>query len=347
MKAIILTFSKVNNRGANLQCFALLDYLRKKGITVELLDIQLPKPRNLIHQFDAIFNNILANRFRQQVKLNFTKKYYSYNDLKDNPPRADIYIVGSDQVWNTKITSKIDPRIYFYTFLPKTALKVAYAASFGTNEWYPTKYDKEIIESLKTFKYISVREDSGIAICKKEFGINDVAVVLDPSLLLTQDDVLSLFKIKPEKNQIFSYLLYNNDSITGIIEKVKNITNLPVIGSQTKKNLINKIKTIYTIPKWLSNIQCSNLVITNSFHCIVFSILLQKQFIAIPSAPGKSERILSLLRKLDLENRFILSKDQLDSLLLQQKIDYDKVNSKLSEERQMSIAYIDNIIDSL
>ncbi len=345
MKAIILTFSKVNNRGANLQCFALFDYLRKKGITVELLDVQLPRPRS-IRQFDAIINNILADKFRRQKKLNFTKKYYSYKDLNDNPPQADIYIVGSDQVWNTRITSSIDPRIYFYTFLPKTAVKVAYAASFGTNEWYATKYDKEIIESLKTFKYISVREDTGVAICKREFGIN-ADVVLDPSLLLTNNDVLSLFRIKPEKNQIFSYLLYQDNNIKSIIERARNIANIPIVGNLTKKSLINKVKAIYTIPKWLSNIQRSKLIITNSFHCIVFSILLQKQFIAIPSAPGKSERILFLLRTLGIEDRFILSRDQLDPLFLQRNIEYDKVNIKLSEERKKSRTYIDNIIDSL
>ena len=96
----ILTFSKVYNRGANMQAYALMKYLENRGAEVEFIDIQLPLSSGLnwhgrVFQF---FQNVLADKFRKQMHFHFTRRYLDSADLKNNPPKADVYVVGSDQV---------------------------------------------------------------------------------------------------------------------------------------------------------------------------------------------------------------------------------------------------------
>lgn len=347
MKAIILTFSKVENRGANLQCFALYNYLKQNNVEVEILDIQLPIKSNFIGKIQKNINNFLANNFRKEVELKFTKKYNTYDELKKDYPKADIYIVGSDQIWNTKITNTLDPRVYFLSFLPRHIKKVAYAASFGTNCWNKTIYDQEINDSLHSFTAISVREDEGVKICKDEFKLNNIYTVVDPTLLIDNDTLLRITNDKVNSNKqqyIFNYLLYKDDYTIKMVNKTKEILNLPIIGTPLKSSLKNITKNFYSIRRWLNNIKNAHFIITNSFHCMVFCILFKKNFITIPSEPGKSGRILSLLNKIHLTNRFISDIDQINISILKSPIDYDYVQTFLDSERNNAKSFINKYI---
>ena len=344
----ILTFSKVYNRGANMQAYALKTFLEKNGAKVLFIDIQLPKSKTLNFSgyiFD-FFQNALSKIFRVQTKFKFTKKYSNSYELKKDPPIADVFVVGSDQVWNPDITKNLGSLTYFFDFLPNKAKRVSYAASIGTKEWKHNELCAPIKECLKKFNAVSVREDSACEICKSMFDI-DAKVVVDPTLLLSEQDLRSIIgRKKNVENTTFTYLLYNDERITDYVKTIHSLSgNITLKGLTNSK--LSKILNIYTIKRWLKKIESSNLIITNSFHCMVMSILLHKNFVVIPPYPGRETRILSLLNKIGLCDRYIDNIYDEDNILnlISSEIDYKKVDEQICLLRKESEAFIyDNIL---
>lgn len=347
MKAIILTFSKEDNRGANLQAYALFSYLKRNDIIVDFLDIQLPdKTINLKGRILRTINNFLAGRFRMKSGFTFTKKYYTLDELNRNPPQADLYIVGSDQVWNPEITNSLDPRIYFLTFLPQKVRKIAYAASFGRDQWIATVYDSEIKQSLHTFQAIGVREDSGVEICRQFFHVDNVECVLDPTLLLDSKEIDSLLPSQRQiRNQIFGYYLYRNKSIDNMSICISDFLNLPFDKTFKTKGVFRLLQ-FYGVKTWLKKICKAEFVITNSFHCMVFCILMRKRFVVLPAFPGRETRMLSLLRKIGLGERYFDSMEDLEKRqsVLFEDIDYDSVVKLLENYKLQSFQFIQKAI---
>lgn len=346
MKAVILTFSKVDNRGANLQCYALMSYLQSRGVEVEFLHVKRTNGSKLGFKgrvYKAI-NDRFADRFRKRTGFRFTRPYASYDDLCAAPPQADVFIVGSDQVWNVELTKDYDPRTFFFTFLSEGVRRVAYAASFGNDYWARSKYDAQIKEGVKLFSAVSVREESAVDICRNEFGIDGVETVLDPTLLLERETVMSLMgrPAKHKRDHIFCYLLYKDDVVTDLISRIAGELQLPVEGLRTG-GWKSRLAGLYGIDRWLKNIYDANFVITNSFHCMVFCILLRKPFVVVPPYRRRETRMLSLLGKLNLAERYIRDAEYLDDHLsmLREQIDYEAVERLLDEEREKSKRFID------
>lgn len=159
-------------------------------------DIELEK-KNEIRDFDSfIAKNIVLS----------TKKYQSLKQLQNDPPLADIYITGSDQVWAQLISDK-NNRAYFLDFGKKTTRRIAYAPSFAMDR-YPEELIPQLSQLLKTFDVISVREKNGIDICKNA-GRNDTQIVLDPTLLLNSNIYKNIFNINNRRktNYLFIYCI--------------------------------------------------------------------------------------------------------------------------------------------
>lgn len=344
----ILTFSKVYNRGANMQAYALKKYLENRGAKVEFLDLQLPisKEMNWRGRLFEYFQNQVANRFRKHMHFCFTRKYKDLSDLKNDPPKADVYVVGSDQVWNPSLTQKLGTLTYFFDFLPLQVKRVSYAASIGDAIWKYGELNPCIKEELKKFAAISVREDSAREICQRNFE-TDAEVVLDPTLLLTHSDLKDIIGSNRSvlKSQTFVYLLYNGSdtfSITRLLHKLSGNKKIKGLSD----SIIAKITRFYSIENWLKQIDSSSLIITNSFHCMVMALLLHKEFIVIPPYPGRETRMLSLLSKIGLVNRYVNSIDDITKIneLLERKIDYVKVENDLKFLRKKSEDFINNNI---
>ena len=337
-KAMILTFSKVYNRGANMQCYALMKTLEKKGYNVEFIDAQLPREKKSLKGFLFYWLSYYkVAAFRRKTGFKYTRKYQTYNDLCNNPPKADVYIVGSDQVWNPELTNAFDPRVYFLGYI-KEGKKIAYAASFGKNEWTSTIYDKEIIENVSLFNAVSVREDSGIDICRNTFKRNDAAYVLDPTLLLDGNDIRSLIKEnKTDKNNeyMYVYLLYTDEKVRNIIDIISKECKLKAKGNTTQKGLLNKLLSIESVEGWLREIENAKLVVTNSFHCMAMCILFHKPFYVIPTFKGREIRMTTLLDKLGIKDRYIPSVET-KYLCANQDIDFGEVDKRLDYYREIS-----------
>lgn len=336
MKIAILTFHSAYSYGAVLQTFALYTFLKNKYDDVKVIDFRpeyfsirfnVSNPKSCIASF-------LFGLFKRRIA--FTRQY-SAEELRSIPPEADVYVIGSDQVWNPSITKGVKD-IYFGDFISDDKTKVAYAASFGR-----TEFTKDEISDFKRyihgFKAISCREESGVNICSRVLG-EDVQCVLDPTFLI--ENWSEIFKLKSTRKELCLFVL--NNSANDCFEFARIVANelllKPKVLNKNKKVCGFKIIRMPSVVRFLSEIYSSQFSITNSFHGLVFSILFEKDFIYVCN-DDKGTRALNLLKKLGLEDRFFNSYDAaLESRIWMKKIDYSAVNIKKEALRNKSIEFL-------
>lgn len=206
MKIAILTFQYANNKnyGASLQSYACRKLVENisRAETVKIIDYN-PDPLKLKKKLKISF---FASSFKF---LQFNKKFLDLTEpcknnmhLKKLNKKYDIFIVGSDQVWRTKwLQEKV--KHYFFDFVDENKKKIAYAASFGVDYWEGASELTEKIKPLiKEFDHISVREESGIVICKNTFGVNNAVCVLDPTLMISREDYQPILDEWQDKNHL-------------------------------------------------------------------------------------------------------------------------------------------------
>lgn len=339
----------VNNYGSLLQYFALQTYLVRNGH--EVYWIRLKKNKNnqcIISKYikKIIFNSnfeILTEHFNKKDFNSFIKKninlsdyeYRSYREIKKNPPKADIYIVGSDQVWNGYSPDR------YLMFIPHNKTKISYAVSFGKSTI--KKYLKPLMwYYLKGFRAISVREKAGIEICNS-VGRKDAKYVIDPTFLLTKNDYMGFLnkeKIKSEKDSyIFSYFVnpFNNNIFPYMKDcydlKEQTHCRLILTAIQGAEKAFNKETIINPSPlKWIDLIANADYVLTNSFHGMAFSIILRKQFLVLPQKGAGEEqnnRQMNLLSTLDLNDRIYNDKIGLFEQI-NKPINWTQIESKIN-----------------
>ena len=348
MKIGIMTFWWSNdNYGQILQCYALQKHLQEQGHDVYLIRYiftedskssfyyKLWKGLNPIKLSKFIFRKLKKKNAEREKKLrnfdDFRNKYIhqsqniytAYAQLKEDPPEADCYIVGSDQVWNfggLKLSQcKNRVHAYFLDFGKESTKRFSYSASWGKTE-ISDEYKNEIQPLLSKFNYISVRERTGLSLCQA-CGAKKVELRCDPTLLLTADHYRQLYLTEknpdfPER-YILVYRLGNPCDFP--MKKISNWANsksLEVIYV-TANGLSDTHKKIYpTIQQWLSLIDNAEYVITNSFHCCVFSLIFRRKFAVIPlksSAKGMNSRIETLFELFKVTPRW-LEKDNFSIL---------------------------------
>jgi hypothetical protein len=276
---------------------------------------------------DRDFDDFRENYIKQSEKV-----YYSYDELVEEPPEADIYIVGSDQVWNFYSTSleNIRPQLkaYFLDFGKRDNKRIAYAASFG-KEKLNDEFIREISLLLKKFEYVSVREKSGLDICRL-CGVDNAEWVPDPTLFLKAADYRALYmqelKTLIDTPYCLLYMLNNdcNFTIKSIYDWAER-KKLAVIyvAANDRHDLYKKLYP--TICEWLYLVDNAKYVITNSFHGSVLSIIFQKNFGIIPLIGdyiGMNSRFHALFEMFGFESRFI----DYDFGILDKDIDWKKIN---------------------
>lgn len=349
------------NYGQVLQCYALQKYLRNSGHDAYIIRYTggkdylpipfLRKAFEFLHPI-KMYRLLLrtknkATRIKENKERNFNdfrskhikssdRVYRRYIDLKNDPPEADVYIVGSDQVWNTdKILTAQGkhPRAYFLDFGDPKIARISYAASICEDRWSKGLV-KLIAPLLQKFSYVSVREQSALNICK-QCGIDSAEWVPDPTVLLDADDYRMLYRNetlrKPDKPYIFLYYCGNMKSNCDIeIKPVYDYAaklNLDVIfvGAHLYAGSSQK-QTYATIPEWIYLLEHAQYVVTNSFHCAMLSVIFSKKF-GIISKHRKSthSRFDSLFELFGIEKRFLIP----DFSILDKDIDWESVSPKL------------------
>ena len=340
MKISILTFSKELNYGANLQCYALCKTLQDMGHDVNIIDIQLPERKtSYISKILRLPEKFFFKSFRKKHLDIFTRKYTSVDDLKCNPPKGDLFIVGSDQVWNPQLTNRLDPLVYFFSFLPNGVRRISYAASFGYAEWQNPELTDKVKRLLRKFETISVREDTAVDICRNVFGIEAVRVA-DPTLLLTSyDELCGCYNQRRETNELLYYPFVKDDEEQAILADFAKYHGMKAVAMMSFHRYPGFVRRmLVSLRDWLNSIRYARIVVSHSFHCMVFCIFFHRRFVVVP-LKGKQTRQRNLLKQFGLEDHICEDKTQLRETLeriLNKDIDYQKVENEIGKIRKQA-----------
>lgn len=369
MKIGILTLPFNNNYGGYLQAYALMTVLKEMGHDVELI-YRRENRRSLNWRIKYIIKNIIKIVIRrehgplipsQEWELRKRGKLMMpFVDAKISPKTTPIYstaklyriickknydyiVVGSDQVWNPNYGQKY-VQDFFLTELPlNTPHRITYAASFGLSEaLFSEKEQQECGEGINKFKAVSVRENSGVDLINS-YGWkvqNTPVVVIDPTLLLSSEHYLSFIKRQTDvEEQVFCYVLDRDITTKNILDRVVEITKLKSFDIIDTEKWERSDYLMPSIEDWLSGINASKLVVTDSYHGMVFSIIMHKQFIVKVNMKRGADRFVTLLKKLRLEKRMVNEVADVD-FALHSQIDWKSVEKILQEERLNSISFI-------
>lgn len=339
MKVSILTYHWEDNYGATLQAYATYKAIEALGHTPEFIDLRLPYNPSLIRRILFSLKRKRFNAFRKKYFKNMTPAtYWNVDQLKNVPPESDCYLVGSDQTWNPQIAKALLPA-FFLDFGDDKIKRITYATSIGLNEWKESSdfSNDEIRRALQKFDKLLLREDSGIKIAKDIFGA-DAEQVVDPVLLFPSYPELT-GDIQPS-NEVIVYKLIDDKDFYLKARNIADGLGLSVrsLGSLRK---IKGFQSSYPekIEDWIKRIASSSLVITDSFHGTVFSLLYHRPFVVYVGNSNKTTRLYSLLSQLGLSNRIITSNNSIDEFIniAETQINWARIDSKLTELRQESI----------
>lgn len=355
MKIGILTLPIGTNIGGILQAYALQTTLCKLGHDTILIDRRRndEKPRNireyvrfLIHSLRRLLkknNNRLSLENFKDTYIHKSPKLYTTNELKEYIVREkfDGIVVGSDQVWRKWYHDPdfTDIKDFFLTFLSDAdvVLKISYAASFGLNEWLVDDDDKVCQEAIKTFNAISVRENSGIEICKNFFCVNAVQV-LDPTLLINKEDYQFLVrnnKTQESPGNVLCYILDKTEEVKKVICKLSDQIEFRPYDYLSYWN--NNID----VCQWLRAVNDAEAILTDSFHGCVFAILFNIPFVALGNELRGQARFESLLSMFDVKRRLVsLDNPELISCVIKEKINWEEVNQRLAKWRINSVEFL-------
>lgn len=371
MKIGIITYHHYDNYGTMLQALALQKAIEKLGCECEIIDYHQsvkPKGINLIKMRFQMIPTYIRNFkkyyvvkkssvysserhtdfeefYKEYLKVS-NESYSSFEDLLNNPPKYDFYVVGSDQTWNPNVGANRSP--FYLKFVKDSSKKGSYAPSVGLSA-LSSKHYNELKEGLKDFKWLSCREKTGAELLKKVTG-KDIPTVLDPTLLL-KDTEWNKYEVSEviRKPYILMYFLGERKDCREYVTELSKKYNLEIVTLPHNYVDLNKIdgNSKFIGPgKFLNLIKNAELICTDSFHGTAFSINYKKPFYSFCKRKEKesnsdNSRIPNLLEALGLEDRLIsdsVLKDNYD-------IDYSLAEIKLNDLRNRSLDYLSNMLN--
>lgn len=364
-KVLTLSTQYANNLGALLQCYALSRFLnQQKDIECKIIQYWHPNAKSGWRYFKKNVNvkTLLSNVYmlcrpdllwlkhkRNEAARAFVKKYLPLEDgayltdqsIHNNPPQADAYVVGSDQIWNVK--RKGIGKVYFLSFVPEGKRRIAYAPSLGV-EWTEAEC-RRLKPYLQQFDALSVREEGHVAQVAQTAG-KPVAHVCDPVFLLSQKDWLKVaHKPAIAEPYIFCYFFGVSDLALRTVKRLKELTGYKVV--YLNFNATDKLQSDVEMRAgdpldFLGLIANATLVCTSSFHCSALSVLFRKDFFYVPQVA--SERVLSLMRKYKIDN-ILMTEERLQTLTKEDlSIDYTQGEAAGDEYIESSKYYLINAI---
>lgn len=372
MKASVITLHTVDNYGSAMQTYATKQILDKLGYEVEFVDYwrkdNLPEYRaerllnsstlkrikcvwgfNRYTRKLAIMIFTMVLKRKKSVMQEFLEKniqvtshrYTSYDDLKENPPIADVYITGSDQVWN-RIWNKGIDKAFFLDFAPKGKPRISIAASIG-REHFDKEEIPETARLLKQYAAISVREQSAVNLLST-IGIKST-LILDPTLMLNSKEWKQIAEeTKLTRPYLLIYQLNPDsrmDSYATELAQKEGWDLLRIGFGRSDKKKSGKCVMMPSVEKFLGLFFGAKCILTDSFHATAFSLNLGIDFISV-IPPRFGTRIENILALTKTENR-ILS-DFADLSIVESTIDKKYVAKVLDKKRIESMAWIADIL---
>ena len=363
-KVGILTFQNAHNYGAVLQLYALKTFLCKNGYDAKainyinkcieknypkfpIIEIKTDRKLSIIKSILMLPITIVKNLYAlRQYRIKYKKFTKFINQLTDSKKISNLreidcskeyhaFVCGSDQIWNPTLTGGLDGA-YFCDF-DSDAIKIAYSASMGLKK-LPPKEELSFQRMINNFDYVGVRENSLKEYISK-FSNKDVEVTVDPTLLLEKEDYIHMTKENKNGRYIFLYSLIEDKKLYSIADKLSKKLNIPIVELRYNKLYSHRkyIQVADSGPEeFLSFIKNAEIVITNSFHGTIFSIMFEKKFYTVFNEWGSS-RLETLLINVGLKDRCISFFEEID---VDNAIEYDKVKSKLKDLRKKSAVFL-------
>jgi len=367
MKKIgIITIHKINNYGSVLQAYALQKACEDMGYEAEIIDYSFPNKYHAHNKYattsdcqpyeptwiKALFGFSLKRQhngigaFVTKYQHLSKKQYHSPEELKVETPCYDVYITGSDQLWNPRHCNG-DPAFMLY-FAPDNAIKISYAASIGTNE-IPNELKPLYKELLGRYSNIAVREQSGVGIIKNLIG-KDATVVLDPTLLLNYEkwnDIAIGKRLFERKYILCYYLNYSFNAFPYVDElamEMQKQSGYEIVRVARPPYHIGESHTHYKVgaspEEFLALIRDSEMVLTTSFHGTAFAVNYGKPVLTVVKGRNDSDsRQVSLMQALGLESQVITIQDPLPNAS-QAHYDIESEQRRLAELRVASLDYL-------
>lgn len=368
MRIAILTLPLHTNYGGILQAYALQTVLQRMGHEVEVLQ----KKNTLGHYFffmPIVYAKRIINKYifgkkiyifaeQRDAKLSrntsiFITSYINNRFIKSlseiKPVDYDGIVVGSDQIWRRsyfssqydRIMLSVNPEDAFLKFTKGWNIKrIAYAPSFGVDNWdYSDAETLEITKLINNFNGVSIREKSGVDNCMRYLSHN-AEHVLDPTMILRKEDYNKLiensdYKKPSQRNKLFCYILDRN------INKERIIHDLSLEMNEEPFYMTGDVKNGEMQPYvegWLAAFRDANLIITDSFHACVFSLIFNKPFIVIGNIERGMSRFNSLLEIFGLKDRLI---DETSVSYPSIKIDnWQEINETIEKWREKSFHFL-------
>lgn len=362
MKIGIVTYwQDKSNYGQMLQMFALQQFLRNHGHEPFLIrfkedpvvqaHFRLSNLLKYVINFPQYFKWYLSEKKHQQKlkryaqkesqheryfdvfieeNITYTATVFTEDQLKKNPPEADAYICGSDQIWGGRWT-------YYLDFAPEDKKIIAWAPSFGGMTCWNETYERHLSALLKRFNFIGIREQSGVDVCHR-LGRTDAIKVVDPTLLLDISDYDKIRKpVKADKPYAVVYILKNNMacSLEDIFRYVQGL-GLEIMFINNSEQGDEYEQVFPSVGEWIDMFAKSSLVITNSFHATVFALLYERPFVTIPLVGNYSRmnnRIEELLAASNLSDRIC----QVAFTKISQSVDFSFFRMYHDSEKEKSI----------
>lgn len=355
MKVGIVTFHNAHNYGAILQSIALKNVIQELGYDCEIVDYQNNNIKNNYRvnlyslitglkrnpwRVDIMLSRIpffVARFIRSQIFKFSIKKYCTPISLKNFKP--ELFVFGSDQIWNGNITGDDD---FYLGNIPgfDSTDKVSYAASLGLGK-KSFLYQNKIL--LKTFRKLGVREESLMRSLEK-IGLEST-LNIDPTLLLPPQKWERILSLSPhektDKEYVLIYAMRDRNAVLEIASRISKESDIPIKEIKSKKYF--SVEDIFTpngyasVREFVRLIRNASIVITDSFHGTVFSILFNTPFYSVSLKDKGDDRIQNLIEKLKIDGHFETPKNI--ASIVPDKIS-DNVYLNLKDLRNHSIQFL-------
>jgi hypothetical protein len=368
MRIKTITCHDVYNHGATLQAYALMKYLQHQGHAVEIIDYKpdylsrqynlwwvAPRRRpqtpvvRLLYLARKLPGRLLAMRdkrafdaFKKKYLHTTSRRYTTYAELRKDPPVADAYIAGSDQIWNTLSQNGRDPAFYL-DFVPRGKKRIAYAASFAIPD-VPPEYKATVKTRIEALDCISVREARGLRILKS-MGIDRGKHVLDPVFLLDREEWLGMAEGEFREKYVLVYDLEQNPAIETLVKKLAARDGLKIyaVNHHRRTPYAHRDYRRCGPTTFLGLIGQAEVVVSNSFHATAFAILFERPFYVFERTTcDVNSRMRDLLSLCGLDRRLIRGEADLDAG--GPHIGYDAVRETLVKWVGESKRYLDEAL---
>ena len=357
MKIGLLTFHAAHNYGAVLQAYATQEQIKEMGYAIEVIDYNpdylikqklfpLSSTNSLIVNVKLLIEGMITLPWKLKRRTSFQKFIAQQLQLSErkyhNQPFTendgyDVFVMGSDQIWNCKLTKGFDS-VYLGDFKIKpTAKKITYAASMSHYALTIAQVD-EFSKLLTNFTAISVREQELHDYLEKSYN-KESTVVLDPTFLLSAQKWSSI-AVKPKKTKkyVLVYSIDLREDALRMAYKIAEEIGAEVIelSMSVDKNVLKNNYQTASPEEYVGLFEHSEFVVTSSFHGTAFSVIFNKPFFSIAHGSDKDSRQKTILNNLGVINRFI-TKDSNPSF---ETLDYTIPNQKLNAMRETSIQFL-------